>query len=270
MTTQPTIYIPHGGGPCFFMDQPPGVPADTWDGMAAYLRSIAADVGERPKALLIISAHWELEQATVTAAQQPGLLFDYYGFPEHTYRLTYPAPGSPALAARVRALLDAAGIPNHADAQRDFDHGVFIPFKLIYPDADIPIVQLSLLKSLDAQAHIQLGRALTPLRDEGVLIVGSGMSYHNLREFFNSAANAVQSSERFDAWLTSAVTSPDTDARTRALNEWRSAPDALACHPRAEHLIPLMVTAGAALNDVGRCVYKDRVFGKVVSGFRFG
>jgi aromatic ring-opening dioxygenase catalytic subunit (LigB family) len=270
MSKTPALFIPHGGGPCFFMDMPPGVLANTWDGMAAYLRGIAADVGERPKALLIISAHWEVERATVTSAAQPGLLFDYYGFPEHTYQLTYPAAGSPELASRVCALLDAAGIPNQADAQRDFDHGVFVPFKLIYPDADIPIVQLSLLRSLNPQAHIELGRALAPLRDEGVLIVGSGMSYHNLREFFSPSIAAIQSSERFDAWLTAAVTSQDVDSRTRALNEWRSAPAALACHPRAEHLLPLMVTAGAAMNDVGRCTYKDRVFGKVVSAFRFG
>lgn len=270
MSKTPALYIPHGGGPCFFMDMPPGVPADTWAAMAAYLRGIAANVGERPKALLIISAHWEGEQATVTSAAQPGLLFDYYGFPEHTYQLTYPAAGSPELASRVRVLLDAAGIANQADAQRDFDHGVFIPFKLIYPDADIPIVQLSLLRSLDPQAHIELGKALAPLRDEGVLIAGSGMSYHNLREFFSPSPAAIHASERFDAWLTAAVTSHDIPTRNQSLKDWRAAPDALACHPRAEHLIPLMVVAGAALNDAGSCTFKDRVFGKVVSGFRFG
>jgi len=269
MTTLPTLYIPHGGGPCFFMEMPPGVPADTWHGMAAYLRGISENVGVKPKGVLVISAHWELEQATVTSAALPGLLFDYYGFPEHTYQLTYPAPGSPELAARVRALLHAVDIPNAADDRRDFDHGVFVPFKLIYPAADIPVVQLSLLRNLDARAHLELGRALARLRTEGVLIVGSGMSYHNLREFFNPIDEAITASENFDRWLTATVTG-EIGVRTRLLTEWRAAPGAFVCHPRAEHLIPLMVVAGAAMEDVGRCVFKGRVFGKWVSGFQFG
>ncbi len=265
----PALYIPHGGGPCFFMDPPAEAP-HLWDSMGAYLRGIAATIGAKPKAILVISAHWEATRPTVNSGARPGMLFDYYGFPEHTYRLDYPAPGSPVLAARVRELLGAAGIASDEDTQRGFDHGVFVPFLLMYPDADVPVVQLSLQAGLDPQAQLAIGRALEPLRDEGVLIVGSGMSYHNLREFFSSAQAAVSASEQFDAPLTAAVEHADADARGEQLAAWKKMPGALACHPRAEHLLPLMVVAGAAGTDRGRRTWNDRVFGKLVSAFQFG
>jgi len=266
----PTLYIPHGGGPCFFMDMPPGIPADTWDGMAAYLRSIDAALNVRPKAVLVISAHWETAKPALTTAVKPTLLFDYYGFPEHTYRLTYPVPGAPEVASEVGELLAASGFQAEFDAERGLDHGVFIPFKLIYPDASIPTLQLSLLRSLDPAEHIRLGVALAPLRDRGVLIVGSGMSYHNLRDFYSSSDSAVSAAARFDAWLTQTMTGADTATRNNALSQWQSAPCARECHPRSEHLIPLMVAAGAAREDRGVCTFKGDVFGKTVSGFQFG
>jgi aromatic ring-opening dioxygenase catalytic subunit (LigB family) len=262
----PTLFIPHGGGPCFFMDPPAGAPR-AWDRMAEYLRGIADSIGTRPKAVLVISAHWETPQPTVTTGTNPTLLFDYYGFPEHTYKLTYPAPGSPELAARVRALLADAGVPAHEDASRGFDHGVFVPFLLVYPDADIPVVQLSLRSDLDPAAHIAIGQALAPLRDEGVLIVGSGMSYHNLREFWSESSEPAA---RFDAWLTDAVEDASEASRNTKLIAWSQAPGARASHPRSEHLLPLMVAAGAGGADRGRRTYSDRVFGKAISGFQFG
>ncbi|HKE46967.1 MAG TPA: class III extradiol ring-cleavage dioxygenase [Rhodanobacteraceae bacterium] len=265
----PTLFIPHGGGPCFFMDPPPNDP-HAWDAMAAYLRGIAAAVGAKPRAILVISAHWETARPTVTAAERPSLLFDYYGFPEHTYKLEYPAPGSPALAARVRELLAGAGIASDEDAARGYDHGVFVPFLLMYPDADIPVVQLSLRGDLDPAAHLAIGRALAPLRDEGVLIVGSGMSYHNLREFWSTRPDVVEAAAAFDAWLAASVETPDPNARDAQLADWAQAPGARAAHPRSEHLVPLMVAAGAGGADRGRRTYRDRVFGKAVSGFRFG
>jgi len=265
-TRLPTLFIPHGGGPCFFMDAPHGAP-HAWDAMATYLRGIAASVGAKPKAILVISAHWEATRPTVATSARPAMLFDYYGFPEHTYKLSYPAPGSPALAARVRELLTQAGIASDEDASRGFDHGVFVPFLLMYPDADIPVVPLSLRGDLDPEAHLAIGRALAPLRDEGVLIVGSGMSYHNLRAFWSNDGDA---SQRFDAWLSDAVEAADSDSRDRKLAAWSDAPGARAAHPRAEHLIPLMVAAGAAGNDRGRRTYRDRVFEKAISGFQFG
>jgi len=265
----PTIFIPHGGGPCFFMEPMPGMAADTWDKMAAYLRAIPQAVGQRPKAVLVISGHWECEKATVLNTENYELLYDYYGFPEHTYSLTYPAHGSAAVASRVRELLGQSGIDTDEEHERGLDHGVFIPFKLIYPNADIPVVQLSLLHSLDPAAHFAIGKALAPLRNEGVLIVGSGLSYHNLRDFFRPDYASNAASANFDTWLGKAVTA-EPDEREQLLNNWRQAPNARDCHPRSEHLIPLMVIAGAASDDTGHIAYNDTVMGKSVSGFQFG
>lgn len=262
----PTFFIPHGGGPCFFMDWTMG-PRDTWDNMAAWLKAMPQAVGPQPDAILVVSAHWEEPEFTVTTSARPSLLFDYYGFPEHTYRLRYDAPGSPELAHEVRGLLTRAGLVSKEDAARGLDHGVFIPFLLIYPDADIPVVQLSLKAGLDPAQHLAVGKALAPLRDRNVLIVGSGMSYHNLRRFWSTEAGDVESADAFDAWLTEAV---EGGAASATLVDWANAPGARAAHPRSEHLIPLMVAAGAGGVDVGRRTYSDRVFGKAVSGFEFG
>jgi aromatic ring-opening dioxygenase catalytic subunit (LigB family) len=219
----------------------------------------------------VISGHWEEGDPTLNVGPRPPLLFDYYGFPAHTYRLTYPAPGAPELAGRVRGLLDAAGIASGEDGTRGFDHGVFIPFMLIYPEADVPLLQLSLRADLDAAAHLAIGRALAPLRDEGVLIIGSGMSYHNLPALLSPGdARANAASDRFDAWLTAAVEESDADLRDRQLADWLTAPDARACHPRAEHLVPLFVAAGAAGADRGRLDFNDHILGKALSGYRFG
>ena len=269
MPTFPSLFIPHGGGPCFFMPVPAGLPPQLWDNLAAYLRGIPATLGQTPNAILVISAHWECAVPTVQTGAQPPLLFDYYGFPEHTYQLTYPAPGSPPLAARVQALLTDAKIPNAADAGRGFDHGVFVPFKLIYPAADIPIVQLSLQQSLDPAQHWAIGQALAPLREEGVLIVGSGNSYHNLRDFFSPSESARTASRQFDDWLSAAVTTESAE-RKRKLLGWEAAPGARACHPRSEHLLPLLVAAGAAATASGQIDYQEEMLGKRFSGYRFG
>jgi len=265
----PTLFIPHGGGPCFFMEAMAGLPDDTWNKMAAYLRDIGQRISPRPKAVLVISAHWETEKVSVLNAENSHLLYDYYGFPEHTYQLKYPAKGSAEVAARVTELLNVAGIANTSEKTRGLDHGVFIPFKLIYPDADLPIVQLSLLHSLDPAAHLAIGKALAPLRDEGVLIVGSGLSYHNLRQFFTSNPVANEAAAQFDAWLNRAISAPSAE-REKLLSNWQQAPGARDCHPRSEHLIPLMVVAGAAEEDVGFAAYQENLIGKQVSGFQFG
>jgi aromatic ring-opening dioxygenase catalytic subunit (LigB family) len=252
------------------MDPLPGLPPDLWDNMAAYLRGIDASLGRRPAVILVISGHWESPRPTVNTATRPSLLYDYSGFPEHTYRLTYPVAGSPAVAARVRDLLSQAGIASDEDQQRGLDHGVFVPFKVMYPAADVPIVQLSLNSNRDAASHLALGAALVPLRDEDVLIVGSGMSYHNLRAFFVDRPDINAASEDFDRWLGAAVTAADPGVRTASLEQWRTAPGAVACHPTPEHLLPLMVAAGAADDNTGRRTYHDHLMGKAVSGFQFG
>lgn len=262
----PALYLPHGGGPCFFMEWKSG-PPDTWDKMAAWLRGIEATLPAPPKALLVVSAHWEAPAATVTSAPAPPLLFDYYGFPPHTYELTWPAPGAPALAARVQELLGGAGIPTAADATRGFDHGVFIPLKLTFPDASIPTVQLSLRAGLDPAAHLAMGRALAPLRDEGVFIIGSGMSYHDMRGF--KTPRALDPSRQFDAWLAETVALPEAERDAR-LADWAKAPAGRASHPREEHLLPLMVVAGAAGAEAGSVIFQDEVMGARVSAHRFG
>ena len=262
--TLPTIYLPHGAGPCFFMTWTRG-PADTWDRTAAYLRGIVGRLPERPKAILVVSGHWEAPVFTVGSAPRPDLVFDYQGFPDHTYQLTFDAPGAPQLADRVRGLLGDAGIASAADAHRGWDHGVFVPLKLVTPDADIPVVQLSLKAGLDPTAHLDAGRALTPLRDEGILIVGSGMSWHNMRGF---SPAFTQRSAIFDAWLETAVEDPAH--RDAALADWAAAPYGREAHPREEHLLPLMVAAGAAHGEPGRVAFRDTVMDVVVSAFEFG
>jgi aromatic ring-opening dioxygenase catalytic subunit (LigB family) len=259
----PTFFLPHGGGPCFFMNAPA---ARAWDSLAAFLRNVPSTLPQRPQAIVVISAHWEAAQPTVTSRVDPPLVYDYSGFPPETYTLRYDVPGSPQIAQRVIDLLAGAAIVAAADEVRGLDHGVFIPFMLIEPAADIPIVELSLIAGLDAAAHLRVGAALAPLRDEGILIVGSGMSYHNMRGFGQSPAAG---SDTFDAWLTqTALAEPST--RTQRLRAWENAPAARLAHPRAEHLLPLMVAAGAAGDDRGTHAFADRIIGATISGYRFG
>ncbi len=258
----PALYVPHGGGPWPFVDIGFGDP-DEHARLAAYLRGIG---GEVPRAILVISAHWEEPVFTVMSSPHPPMLYDYYGFPPASYEITWPAPGDPALATRVRELLGGAGIETAEDAARGFDHGTFVPLKLAFPDADVPTVQLSLKAGLDPQAHLAVGRALRPLRDEGVLIVGSGMSFHNMRAFRGGGGG--DDAARFDRWLHETVALPEAerDARLRA---WASAPGGRGSHPREEHLLPLMVVAGAS-SEAGTIPFADRVLGVPVSAARFG
>lgn len=260
----PSVYLPHGGGPCFFMDWRMG-PPDTWERMRGWLQAFGRQF-EGVKALCVISAHWETPQVTVQTGAAPPLLYDYSGFPPHTYQLKWPAPGAPAQAARALALLKAAGIPTATDARRGFDHGVFVPLKVAFPKAHIPTFQISLKRGLDPAAHLAIGRALAPLRDEGVLIIGSGMSFHNMRAFMRPQALAP--SQTFDGWLE--VVCRDPAARDQALTSWAAGPNARFCHPREEHLLPLMVVAGAGAGDAGRLLFRDEVMGVAVSAHAFG
>ncbi len=262
----PTLFIPHGGGPCFFMEWTMG-PPDTWDNMANWLR----EVGQRyadATTLLVISGHWEEQTATVMSGETPPLLFDYYGFPPHTYELSWPAPGAPGMAARVQGLLSDAGISTGEDPARGFDHGTFIPLKVAFPAAEIPTLQLSLDASLDAAVHLRIGRALAPLRDEGVLIIGSGLSFHNMQAMMRPGASLARS-QRFDEWLKETCTG-EPGGRDELLAAWQRAPEARYCHPREEHLIPLMVAAGAGSGESGRHIFSDQVMGAQVSAFEFG
>jgi aromatic ring-opening dioxygenase catalytic subunit (LigB family) len=265
-TILPTVFLPHGAGPCFFMDWPP---PGTWDAMANGLRGLTGQLVIAPKAIVVVSAHWEAPVFTVNTQSAPGLLFDYSGFPEHTYQLTWPAPGAPMLAARIRDLLASSGVESAEDAQRGLDHGVFIPMKLVFPQADVPVVQLSLRRGLDPAEHLALGRALAPLRSEDVLIIGSGMSFHNMQRFRRDNIGVDADSQRFDAWVSETVALPRSERELRLI-DWAQAPGARTSHPREEHLLPLHVIAGAGGDDVGSKVFEDHVLGSVQSAYVFG
>ncbi len=259
---QPALFIPHGGGPCFFMPDPQGI----WTGMADYLRGLAASLPEPPRAILVVSGHWEEPAFTFTGGDRPGLIYDYYGFPPETYRIEWPAPGAPWLAERGAELIRAAGLPAAIDPQRGFDHGVFVPLKVAFPQADVPVAQMALHASLDPALHVAAGKALAPLRDEGVLVIGSGMSFHNLRAMGDP--RATEPSRQFDAWLTQSAEA-EPEERAARLAQWDGAPFARLSHPREEHLLPLMVAAGAS-DAPGRRTYNELVLGGAISGFAFG
>jgi len=262
----PVFFISHGGGPWSYMND---ASRAAYAQLEAALADMPRQVGVTPTAVLIISAHWEEREFTLTAHPAPPMLYDYYGFPDYTYQVRYEAPGNPVLAARVRELIEAAGMPAQLDALRGFDHGAFTPLKVIYPDARVPVVQLSLKNGLDPATHVALGRALAPLRDEGVLIVGSGLTYHNLRQFFSPRGWGP--SVEFDAWLAETLQEGSPEARVQRLIAWESAPSARAAHPREEHLLPLMVAVGAAQRDVATLCYHEKNFlgGLTVSNYRF-
>jgi len=262
---QPVLFLPHGGGPCFFMDWTWG-PADTWRATQRFLESLLSTLPAPPKALLVISGHWEESAFTAGSGPNPKLIYDYSGFPAHTYQLTWPAPGDPTLAARVADMLHTAGLPSATDRTRGYDHGVFVPLKVAFPRAEIPVVTLSLDQSLDPALHIAAGRALAPLRDEGVLIIGSGMSFHNLRAYLHPETG--ERARAFDAWLTRAIEFPAPE-RDSLLANWREAPFAAYAHPREEHLIPLMVAAGAGGDAAGKRIFSDEPMGARISAYRF-
>ena len=265
-TRLPTYFLSHGGGPWPYMD---GAFRAHFTQLEASLKAIPAELGVKPKAVLMISGHWEESDFAVMASPRPPMVYDYGGFPEHTYHVVYPAPGDPALAERVRSLIAAAGLPTSLDADRGFDHGAFTTLFPMYPDAEVPVVQLSMHASYDPEAHLALGRALAPLRDEGVLIVGSGLSYHNLRAFGPAAKSA---SGQFDAWLQHALLKVEPAQRSELLRHWSDAPAARQAHPREDHLIPLMVAVGAAESEPAACIYHEPAFmgGVTASSFRFG
>lgn len=235
------LFLSHGGGPM------PLLGDSTHAEMVACLGNIAKKI-KKPSAILVVSAHWEAEVPTITSAAKPALIYDYYGFPEESYTIQYPCLGQPELASRVHEALLAAGIPASLDDQRGFDHGMFVPLKIMYPDADIPCVQLSLLSNLDPESHLEIGRALGVLADSNILVIGSGFSFHNMKAFFAvETADSKAMNESFEEWLQQTCASPDIgeEERFNRLLNWQSAPAARYCHPREEHLLPLHVCYGA-------------------------
>jgi len=263
----PVIFLPHGGGPWPFVDLGGFTSPAERQALSDYLRNLPQQLPQKPKAMVVVSAHWERPVPTVMTSENPPMFYDYYGFPAESYTITWPAPGHPVLAARVRSLLEQAGIRTAEDAKRGFDHGTFVPLKLTFPDADVPTIQLSLVNGLDPAHHLAIGKALAPLRDEGILLVGSGMSYHNMQGFRQASARPI--SEIFDKWLKQAAVA-EPEVRDAELANWSSAPEARNAHPREEHLLPLMVIAGAAGADRGRITYNDTFASARLSAVHFG
>lgn len=259
----PVFFLSHGGGPWPWVDGMKELFARTEREFAALPGRLPA----RPKAVLVITGHWEAPEFSVSTAEHPPMDYDYTGFPEHTYRLQYPAPGSPALAQRVRDLLGLAGIQSRDDPKRGFDHGTFVPLSLMYPDADVPVVLLSLKQGYDAAEHIRAGQAISALRDEGVLILGSGLTYHNMRGFGQASSTAIAAG--FERYLNDAVVQHDAALRNRMLVHWESAPGARLAHPREDHLLPLMVVAGSAGADVGERIFVDHVMRVDMASYQF-
>lgn len=235
-----------------------------------FLQSVGATL-LRPDAILVISAHWEQPVPTLTSSANPPLYYDYYGFPEETYRIQYPAPGDPELAQEIQSLLQNQGIPAQLDSKRGFDHGMFVPLKLMYPQADIPCVQLSLLANLNAQAHIAYGETLSSLRNKNILILGSGMSFHNIQSFFMPGLVAADADKQFNHWLVDTCSNKNLSyaERKALLQNWQQAPTARQCHPRPEHLLPLHVCFGISGSEsaAAEVVFNKEVIGKSVSGF---
>lgn len=262
----PAIYISHGGGPWPFVEVP-FIPTGALEPLRSYLATLITSLPMRPRAIVIVSAHWEAQVATIMTNPRPPMLYDYTGFSPEAYALQWPAPSAPFLVGRVKALLAGAGFPTAEDPERGFDHGTFIPMMVALPQAELPVLQLSLLHSLSPTEHLSMGRALAPLRDEGVLLLGSGNSYHNMRGFGHTAS--TEPSRAFDEWLADAVTRAPSE-RTRLLEAWEQAPAARHCHPREEHLLPLHVMAGAALDDAATLPIRMKALNVHVSGVQFG
>lgn len=256
----PILYIPHGGGPL------PLLGDREHQNLINFLKRIPSELGE-PLAILVISAHWEEEMPTIIGAKEPGIMYDYFGFPPEAYTIQYPVAGNFSLAQEIYDRLETRGIQARLDQQRGFDHGVFVPLKLMYPEASISCVQLSLIRGLNPTAHIELGKSLAALRKENILIIGSGFSFHNLRAFFSSEPHSVDTQNiEFDQWLIDTCTNESLSPteRERRLLEWESAPFARYCHPREEHLLPLHVCFGIASvgNSTAKVVFNQDVMGK--------
>lgn len=249
--TMPVLYLSHGA--------PPLADDLTW---TKELASWSADL-PRPESILMVSAHWEQAPLALSATTKVPLVYDFWGFPQHYYDVTYDAPPAPALAADVTRLLQAPGRPVHHDLTRGLDHGAYIPLVEMFPQADVPVLQLS-MPTLDPQKLFEIGRTLAPLRDQGTLIVGSGFTTHNLR-WFNPAAGAggpaPAASAEFDAWAAETMASADVDSM---LDFLAKAPAAHEAHPRTEHFAPLFVALGAAYES------GDLTNRSVIDGFWYG
>jgi 4,5-DOPA dioxygenase extradiol len=237
MQRLPTLFLSHGS-PMHAVDS--GAPGRAWEALGRTL--------PRPRAVLMASAHWETSVPMLTGNAKPETIHDFGGFPPELYRLRYPSPGAPAVATEAVAHLKEAGITAGIDGCRGLDHGAWVPLRWMYPAADVPVLQISVQPGLGTAHHLRLGRALAPLADAGVLIVGSGHTTHNLRDWMTNArrGETLPYAKAFADWMHDRIEAHDVDA----LVAYRElAPDAVRAHPTEEHFLPLFVALGAAGDD---------------------
>lgn len=250
------IYLSHGGGPLPLLND------STHFNMIEFMKDLSRTI-KIPKAIIVVSAHWEEDCFTITGAKKPNLLYDYYGFPEEAYKITYPVLGDCHLAKKIHNALKDNEIYSFVDKEKGLDHGVFVPLKLLYPQADIPTIQISLKKGLDSKQHIELGKILREFINEDILLIGSGFSFHNMNGFdFEGKTREDKSNDEFQNWLIDLFSNKyEKSEIEQMLIDWEKAPSARYCHPREEHLIPLMVCFGASENP-GEVVFDNYILGK--------
>jgi 4,5-DOPA dioxygenase extradiol len=245
----PAIFVNHGGGPLPLLGRQPE--------LVAHMKEVTSRwLTQKPDAIVVFSAHWESDPIRITSTPHPTMLYDYSGFPPESYKYQYPAPGSPPLAQKIQTLLQASGLRAELDNKRGYDHGVYIPLMIMYPDADIPVVAVSLHSSLSAETNMQIGRALAPLRDENILLLGSGYTYHNMHGFFHPSSATYEASTTFNDWLKQVLLTEDPTHRLSSLQQWEQAPGARASHPREEHLLPLFMVAAAASSEPPQLIFE--------------
>ncbi|MBN21407.1 MAG: dioxygenase [Bdellovibrionaceae bacterium] len=260
---QPVFFLSHGGGPWPWLKKE----MPYFEKLEQFLIEIPKTLPEVPKAIIVISGHWEEKEFTVMGNPNPPMVYDYFGFPEFTYHIDYPSSGDPDLALKIKKLLNEMGMVAEIDHERGYDHGVYSILYPMYPSANVPVIQISLKSSFDPEEHIQMGKSIASLREEGVLILGSGNSYHNMK----MPLDGIEHSNVFDQWLQNSLTIQDEEERKSKIIHWENAPFARKVQPREDHFMPLMVALGAGLSDSTSVVYEDRLLGKfAVSGFRFG
>ena len=250
------VYFSHGGGPLPLLGDPGHAK------MISFLQELSLHI-KKPDAIIVFSAHWEASIPTIIGSKNPALFYDYYGFPPEAYSIDYPLPGNPELSNKIKTMFDQHAIKSNIDISRGFDHGVFIPLKIMYPDAVIPTVQISLVNGLDPLEHIALGNALEELAQENILFIGSGFSFHNLQLFSWNYMNMEdpKNNEFQDALINICTKETSYEKARNMLVDWKALPNASYCHPREEHLLPLHICFGLA-KTAGTVAFDDYILGK--------
>ncbi|MCG8685198.1 MAG: dioxygenase [Desulfobacterales bacterium] len=259
------VYIPHGGGPL------PLLGHSGHESLVKFLKNLGRQL-PLPEAVIVISAHWEMDIPVITSGPNPHLIYDYFGFPDAAYEIQYPAPGAPDLAKQVLENLSLAGIKARTDEKRGFDHGVFVPLTLMLPTADIPCIQISLCADLCPSSHLKIGEALTEVAKKNIWILGSGFSFHNMSAFTmdKSVPDEIdEQNNQFQDWLMETCTGQKflPEQRKERLIKWEFAPFARTCHPREEHLLPLLVCMAVAGYRPAKVLFDDTIMGRRALAF---